>query len=429
MSLQGRVALAIALLALLVVVSSGGLAYAWFVRQQNAELRRLLVEDVARVAALLETPVLGAAFADPSSPGFVVQLVDGAGRVVLAWGREAPLPAATTPTAFDLDGRRSLVAGAPWRAGGGSVRVAHDLEGALRTRADLARALAVGGALAFLATSLAAIGLVRRTLRPLEDVAASARAVDPETPAEIAYAGRMAEIRTLTDAINHTLAAIRARTQRERAFLLEVAHELAAPLTLVHYHLVDLRHERPQDAGVRAAAEAAQELLHTSQDLLVLARGELERPLAPELVDLRGVVARVADEYPGVGVDAPEAAEVIGDPDRLVQVVRNLVRNGVQATGAARGVRVALRAGAEAHTVVVEDDGPGIAPEDLERVFERGFRRGRGSGVGLTLARGLAERHGGSLTARSEPGRGAAFELRLPSLAARLERDAPSADA
>ena len=420
MSLRSQVGLGVALLALLVVASSTGLAYGWFARDQAAELRRLLLEDVARVASLLDAPVLGAAFVDPATPGFAVQIVGADGRVVLAWGRDEPLPLAREPALVRLDGRRQLIASAPWR-GSGTIRVAHDVEAAMRTRADLARSLAWGGALAFLSSSLVALVVARRSLRPLELVAERARAVDPQAPEAIAYPGRSQEVRALTDALNATLTAIRERSRRERDFLLEIAHELAAPLTLVNYHLAALRRERPADAELRSAADAAQELLHTSQDLLVLARGELERPLDLALVDLRELLARVAGEYPGVHREAPEPAQVIGDADRLMQIVRNLVRNGVQAAGRPEGVRVTLEAGPEEHRLSVEDDGPGLDAEALARMFERGFRRGRGSGVGLTISKDLVEQHDGSITAASGGGGGARFEVRLPSLASRVE--------
>lgn len=326
-----------------------------------------------------------------------------------------------------LDGRRYLVASTAWRGAGGTIRVAHDVEGAMRTRADLARSFGWGGALALLSSTLVALVVARRSLRPLELVAERARAVDPEAPETIAYAGRSHEVRALTDALNATLTAICERSRRERAFLLEIPHELAAPLTLVHYHLGALRRERPDDAELRAAADAAQELLHTSQDLLVLARGELERPLALALVDVRELLTRVDGEYPGVHCAAAAPAQVIGDADRLMQVVRKLVRNGVQAAGRPEGVRVTLEAGADEHLLRVEDDGPGLDAEALGRVFERGFRRGKGSGVGLAISKDLVERHGGSITAASGAAGGARFEVRLPSLASRVETADPEA--
>jgi two-component system, OmpR family, sensor kinase len=182
-----------------------------------------------------------------------------------------------------------------------------------------------------------------------------------------------------------------------------------------------LRRERPDDPGLHAAADAARELLHTSQDLLVLARGEVTRPLSPSLVDLRDLLQRVLAEYPGVHLRANATAHVVGDPDRLMQVMRNLVRNGVQAVGTPEGVRLALEAGVEEHVLTVDDDGPGMDAETLPRVFERGFRRGRGTGVGLTISKDVVELHGGTIEARSGHGGGACFVVRLPSLAARID--------
>ena len=421
MSLRARVAFGVALLTLVAVSAFGALAYAWFVRAQESELRRVLEQDLARVVALLEAPVLGASIVDPGVPGFVVQVIAADGRLVLAWGGDEPLPASAAPTAVTLDGRRHVVAQAPWPGAAGTVRVAHDVEGAWRTRTDLARILWAGGALTFALASLVAIGTARRALRPLTQVALAARRVDPAAPAPIAYAGGRDEIGALTDALNATLAAIAARSRAERTFLLEVAHELAAPLTLVDYHLAALRRERPDDGGVRAASQAARELLHTSQDLLVLARGELERPLDASVFDLRDVVERVAAEYPGVHVDAADAAEAVGDADRLVQVVRNLVRNGVQAAGRAEGVRLALHAGPDEHRIEVVDDGPGLDEQELANLFERGRRRAGGTGVGLAIAKSLVERHGGSIAVVSALGAGARFSVTLPSLEARLE--------
>jgi two-component system sensor histidine kinase TctE len=418
--LATRVAASSAALTLGVVAAFGTLAYGGFVRQQDASMHRLLEEDLGRMAALLDRPVLGASFVNPAVPGTTVQIVSPEGATVLSWGAGIQLPLVASAEVRVLDGRRALVGSAPWRQGGATIRVAHDVEAALATRSALARSLWAGGAVAGLLAVWLAASVARRALRPLERVADEARHVDPSAPGAIAYAGGDDELRVLTDALNETLAAIRDRSQRERAFLLEVAHELAGPLTLVHYHLAAARRERGDDEALRAAAEAAQELLRTSQDLLVVARGEDARPLELSVVALRDVLARVVRAYPGVVLEADERGEVVADPDRLAQVFRNLVRNGVQAAGRAEGVRVALATAGDEHVVRVADDGPGLDAEARSRAFERGFRRGDGSGVGLAIAKDLVERHGGRIQVLAEGGPGAVFEVRLPSLAARL---------
>lgn len=421
MSLKTAIGLGVALLSAAVVVAFGLLAYAGYVRQQDAAMRRLLAADLERVAALLERPVLGASLAVGSDPGFVVQLVDAEGRVVLAWGSDEPLPLAPSATPLRVAGRPFLVGSAPWRDAGATIRIAHDLGDALATRRELVRSLVLGGVLTFLLATLLAIVAARRALAPIDRVAAAARAVDPAAPAAIRYEGGLSEVRSLTDALNHALAAIRERTRTERAFLLEVAHELAGPLTLVHFHLTEAGRRYPEDPQLRAATGAAHELLRTSQDLLVLARGEFERPLEPHVVDLRDLLAQAAHEFPGLELAAPRSGEVIGDRDRLMQALRNLVRNAVQAAGRPEGVRLELAEDGDVQVVRVVDDGPGFDVEDPTKVFERGVRSGSGSGIGLVVARQWVEQHDGSIAASAAAGGGAVFEVRLPSLAARLE--------
>ena len=425
MSLKARLSLGVALLAAAVVVGFGGAAYGLFVRQQQAELRRLLSEDLTRVASLLDRPVLGASFVDASASGVIVQVVSEGGRVVLSWGADAPLPSPSEPAIREIDGRRFLITSAPWRGGGGTVRVAHEVEGAFSARRELLRTLLAGGSMTFLVASLLAIVVARRAVGPLEKLAARAREVDPSAPEAIDYVGRSDEIRSVVTALNDTLAAIRDRKRDEQAFLLEIAHELASPLTLVNYHLTELRAERPDEERVRAAADASRELLRTSQDLLVLARGELERPLAFSVLSLSALADQVAREYPGIRVATEDAGEIVADADRLMQVFRNLVRNAVQATGRAEDVRVEVRAEGDEHVVRVHDRGPGLDQEAVRRVFERGYRSGAGVGVGLTICKALVEQHGGSIAVASEPGQGTRFEVRLPSLASRLETSDP----
>lgn len=425
MSLKSRLSLGVALLAAAVVVGFGGAAYGLFVRQQHVELRRLLNEDLTRVASLLDRPVLGASFVDASAPGVIVQIVSEEGRVVLSWGDDGRLPPVSEPAIREIDGRRFLVTSAPWRGGGGTVRLAHDAEGAFAARRRLLRTLSTGGSLTFLVASLLAIVVARRAVGPLERLAARARAVDPSAPQAIDYVGRSEEIHSVVTALNDTLAAIRERKRDEQAFLLEIAHELASPLTLVNYHLAELRAERPDEGRVRAAADASKELLRTSQDLLVLARGELERPLTYSVLSLGALAEQVAREYPGIRLVTEDAGEIVADADRLMQVLRNLVRNAVQATGRAEDVVVEVRSHGDEHVACVRDRGPGLDDEAVRRIFERGYRSGGGIGVGLTVCKALVEQHGGSIAVSSEPGHGTRFEVRLPSLASRLVTDDP----
>jgi len=419
--LRARLGLAAVGLTVAVVAAFGAVAYRSFVRQQDEQLRVLLAEDLRRVTALLDRPALGASFAPDETGSSVLQLVTPAGEVAVAVGDSEPLPVVDVPTVIERGGRTLLVATGAWPWTNGSVRLAHDIGAALAVRRDLLESLVAAGILVTLVAAAVGLAGSRGMLTPLVRVARQAREVDPAAPKGVAYDGPRDEIGDLVDALNGALDAIGQRKEAERRFLLEVSHELAAPLTLVNYHLGAVREAHPDDPHVRAAAEGTRELLRTSQDLLVLARGELERPLEPRVVDLRDVVLRVADEYPGIGLDLGGRLEVVGDPERLVQVVRNLVRNALQAVGRPDGVEVSLGTDDDQAVVRVRDDGPGMSEETVRRAFEHGFSGAGGVGVGLTVCRRLVEQHGGELRLRSSLGKGSCFEVRLERLAARLE--------
>ena len=437
MTLRTRLGIAAALLAVGIAGGFGTLVYLTNARQTDRQLETLLRADVERVAALLASPSLGATFGDTAARGVILQFVTADGGVVLWWGDAAPLPLVDGVAALHRDGRSYLVTTAPWAATGGSIRLAHDVTDALSSRAALAGALLTSGALVVLVATLTASVGVRRMLAPLAQLARQTRALSATEVGRVRYEGPADEVGDLADGLNLALEAIQERRERERTFLLEVAHELAAPLTLVHYHLDDLRARHVDDGAYRAAAAAARELLRTSQDLLAVARGDLERALEYHVVDVHALVRRAADEYPGIAIEpgepgAPGApAEVAGDPERLMQVVRNLVRNAVQASGAASGVRVAVVRDGDELALRVSDDGPGMSPEVREHAFEFGYSRSAptdrahprvaatgGTGVGLSVARGLAERHGGTVRVASTSSRGTVMEVRLPVLPA-----------
>jgi len=420
--LRARVGLWAAAFMAVVVIVFGAAVDVGYRAQLSRQLKALLLEDLERVTVLLEQPMLGASFTGPAASGVVLQLVDADGQVVLAWGDGAPLPSHVEPTQFDEGGRSLLVAQAPWPVAGGTIRIAHDVTAALQSARDIRGWLHLAGVVVIAVAALAAWALAGRMLRPLADLAAQTRRLDAATPGSVDYRGPRDEVHDLAEGLNQALGAIRKRQQDERAFLLEVAHELAAPLTLVHYHLDGLRHMDPDDARLGAASDAARELLRTSQDLLVVARGDLVRHLESNLVDLRTVVRRIAGEYPGLEVVTGDLAQVVGDEERLMQVVRNLVRNAVQAGGGTAGVRVVLESDGGHHVLQVHDTGPGMTSEAAERVFERGYSGGgRGVGVGLAVARSLTELHGGTVRVAATSRAGTVMEVRLPDVTVRMD--------
>ncbi len=232
----------------------------------------------------------------------------------------------------------------------------------------------------------------------------------------IPYDGPTDELGRIVARFNDLLAELRSARERERVFLAEVSHELRTPLTVLAGYLERLR-KRPGDAEAQAGAErTARHLTRLVGDLLVLARGEAERTVNPHIVDLAELARSVAAGFPGAGLEAQGAPEVLGDPDRLIQLLRNLVANAVRAAGRTEGVRVTVGETGGRAWVEVADDGPGIDPEVLPHLFER-FARGPegGTGLGLAIAKQIAEAHEGTITVRSRPGQ-TVFRVELPGL-------------
>jgi signal transduction histidine kinase len=229
---------------------------------------------------------------------------------------------------------------------------------------------------------------------------------------------------------------IRDAMRRQREFAADASHELRTPLAIVRGSVEHLRRHRDQPvAQVGAALDdidvGTQRLTALVEDLLVLARtdsGAIELDLTPtdlgELtLDAAGGLAAVARE---AGVDVRIDAEPVplrGDVGRLRQLVVILIDNAIRHASAASGgsgaVEVSVKSADGAGVLMVDDDGRGVRPEDLPRVFDRFWRApdapSGGTGLGLAIARWIVERHGGTITAANRPTGGARFEVRLPT--------------
>jgi len=180
-----------------------------------------------------------------------------------------------------------------------------------------------------------------------------------------------------------------------------IAHDLNNQFTLILNHLALSDLASAQDAVSRCVA--------LTSGLLVWCRGE-SAPLQP--TDLAAAVRRFAaragiPEQIRLNIEIPEGLSlVLGDETGIERALDNLFRNACAAMKASGKVRIVVRAG----EIDVEDSGPGIAPENLTRIFEPFFST-RGSGLGLAIVRDIMRRHGGSVTVQSTPGAGARFTL------------------
>lgn len=444
MRLRLRLSLFIALVTVVGLACFAAFAYALFVRQQDAQFTEMLVRDLTRAQELFRSPLanMGLPLVE-NEESYILQFVSPDDQVVLPLDSSEALPHHAEPTQIHVDRTTFLVQALPWYSPNGdvrgSIRLAIDVSDALAARGALLRSMLISGGVIALLALMTGLWLVRRALRPLTELAKQARAVDPAHPELTSYQGPADEVADVALALNATLAGIRERQEAERASLAEIAHELAAPLTLVAAHLNALEQtpsskhlatshsvldvmEHPGD--LRAAKDAANELLYASQDLLTLARGELERPLTMEIFSLPKVITRIAREYPDVNVHVTEDAqnsELAGSPRHLTQLVRNLVRNAVQASRG-KPVTVTLKKHNSTLLLEVHDQGVGVPAEDIPHLFERFYSRSHGgTGLGLSVVKRVAEQHGGQVEVESHVGKGTCMRVKLPDLLAQLE--------
>ncbi|MFF0109203.1 sensor histidine kinase [Streptomyces hirsutus] len=258
-----------------------------------------------------------------------------------------------------------------------------------------------------------------RALRPVAGIREEMAAItaSEDLKRRVPEPGTHDEIARLARTTNETLAALETSVERQRRFVADASHELRSPIASLRTQL-EVAAAHPELLDLDGAVEDTVRLQHLAADLLLLARLDAgERPVDAR-VDLAALAREEAAGRTGVTVDA-ESAEVAGSRGQLARVLGNLLDNGRR--HARETVSVSVRREGDWAVLAVADDGDGVAEADRERIFERFVRldaaRSRddgGAGLGLAIARDVAVRHGGTLTAGAAPSGGALFELRLP---------------
>ena len=279
---------------------------------------------------------------------------------------------------------------------------------------------------------IAALGLwvVRLGLRPLQDIERTAEAITAgDLSHRVDVENEHTEVGRVGTAINAMLGRIEASDQRLRRFVADASHELRTPLAAVRAYAELFGRgasARPQDLarsmeGITRETERMSVLV---EDLLLLARLDEGRPLDLERVRLDELVGEAVDTARAVDPERPVDLDatptfVVGDRVRLRQIVDNLLANVRAHTPAEAPAHVRVGRENGYAVVEVEDSGPGLTDEELQRVFERFYRadpsRSRASGgvgLGLSIVAAVAQAHGGSVSARSA--NGAVFRIELP---------------
>ena len=333
------------------------------------------------------------------------------------------------PTLFDH--QMNMLGGGHMGMGpGGQGGTAGSLRSAFLSA--LTTALLVGVLASVAAAGLAAAFVTGRLLRPLNAIRAATRQIAAGRYQASVPVPEVPELAALAADVN-TLAAELASTETRRTRLLgEVAHEMRTPLTALDGYLEGLIDGvfAPEPEILGAASDELRRLRRLADDLSALSRAEEKQlELHPADTDLAGLARQAAgrlapqfaDAHITLTVHAAATLPVRADPDRITQILTNIIGNALTATPAEGTVTVQARAAGQRAEVAITDTGVGLAAGDLERVFERFYRapgqprRSTGSGIGLTIARNIARAHGGDVTASSAgPGRGATFTLTLP---------------
>ena len=325
-----------------------------------------------------------------------------------------------------------------------AVGVGEPLLTVTHAQGGVARAFILAGILTLAGALLASYLIGTRVSRPLRRMAAVAAQVDAGDlhPRIHDLDSQGGEMRVLAVAFNHMLDRLTEAFAGQRAFVADASHELRTPLTVIGGQLEVLAAQsNPPGEEVRRVERLVRaEIARVSRlvdDLLLLAKAEQTQFLRLQPIDLPVYVKELWD---GMSLIAdrrfelgPVPAGILrADPDRLAQALRNLLSNAIAHTASGEGlVRLRVeREGADRLRFVVEDDGPGIPPDQRERVFDRFHRtdaaRDRasgGTGLGLAIVRAIAEAHEGRVAVGHRPEPGTRIELELPGFTASSSRE------
>jgi signal transduction histidine kinase len=269
--------------------------------------------------------------------------------------------------------------------------------------------------------------VTRRALRPVEGIRRQMATItaSEDLSRRVPVPGTRDEVDRLAVTTNETLAALESSVERQRRFVADASHELRSPIASLRTQL-EVAAAHPELLDLEGAVEDTVRLQDLAADLLLLARLDAGEKPGAARVDLSALVRSETGrrgEAGRVPVEAriEDGVEVAGSRGQLARVLGNLLDNAWR--HAEGSVTVVLRATGGRAVLEVADDGAGVPQAERERIFERFVRlddaRSRddgGAGLGLAIARDVAHRHGGTLTAGRAPGGGAVFTLVLPTV-------------
>jgi signal transduction histidine kinase len=306
------------------------------------------------------------------------------------------------------------------------------LAGLETEHAALLRALTFGVLAALIVAAIGGWVVGRQTLRPLSDMAEQALAITDDKPSgRLRTPHKRDELGRLAQAFNAVLDRLAAGLHAQRQFMADASHEIRTPVSVVRTtaQVLLARESRPEQdyrEALTIVAEQSARMAQLVDNMFLLSRAEASGiPLVREPVYLDDLLSesaralRVLADQRDVRVDVSGDTEVAfaGDDGLLRQMMTNLIENGIRHAKSKGTVAATITRTPAAATIAVEDDGDGVPEPDRERIFQRFVRLDRsrgGAGLGLPIAKWIAEAHHGRLELAPTNGRGARFVVTLP---------------
>jgi two-component system OmpR family sensor kinase len=344
-----------------------------------------------------------------------------------------------TFTTVKVDGARLRVLTVPLRTDDGTrvqaiLQLAASLATADNARETLVFLLIGGGLVAIIVAGMVGWATARTALRPIEEITQSALTITQadDLAERIPFSGPANdEVGKLVQAFNETLERLEKLFETQKRFLADVSHELRTPLTTIRGNVDLLRRMGKIDmVSLDAIRAEVDRMTRMVQDLMLLVQAESGKlPLAEEVVELDTLLLEVFHQAKvlsngkiGIHIGREDQARILGDRDRLKQVLLNLVANALEHTPKGGDITLALSCVAGYARLTVTDTGTGIPKEELPHIFERFYRtdpsRKRkdygGAGLGLSIAYWIVRSHKGKIEVASEVGKGTTFSVWLP---------------
>ncbi|HSH01537.1 MAG TPA: ATP-binding protein [Anaerolineae bacterium] len=314
----------------------------------------------------------------------------------------------------------------------GYIQVARVLEGYEATLSNLTWTLILAGWAAVCLSLFLEDLLTHNSLKPLYNIARIATHINKadDLSRRIPDDNRRDEFGRLAQVLNETLERLEMIFRAQQRLLADVSHELRTPLTTIRGNVDLMRRmgDRPDPESLDAIQEETDRMTRLVSDLLLLARADAgELPLQKHPVQLDTILGEVYRQIqrlsPTMSILITEFDQVtiLGDEDRLKQVIFNLINNAMKYTPPDGQISLSLQQDADHAYLSISDTGEGIPPEDLPHIFERFYRvdkaRARqkgGSGLGLSIVHWIVKAHQGDITVSSQPQQGTTFKIVLP---------------